>query len=243
MRKLIWLKLIILTVFAGSCELDKCLQKKGKETTEVFYLDSFRCVDINGVFDVQLIPDSVYYIEAIGGENVLNDIDYDLQGDTLFIYDFNSCMWRKEYSRPHLQVHFPDLNRVVLTESAYLFSTDSIPGPLNLIIKARLSEVDLILNNSRFFVYNHMSSGGRVTLSGKTGVLYVSGYYNTIYDASKLQTKEAWIKNFSVADYKVWVTDKLHAEIHSSGKIFFRGNPEVTIDSLVSTGGVFPFDY
>jgi hypothetical protein len=234
--------IILFTIFVSTCDIDKCLQSAGEEVNHIIEIESFKVAEVYSMFNVELVQDTTFYLEVIAGENIVNNIETTLERDTLSLYNYNSCAWSKDYARPHVRIHFSDIETVNILESSYVYSSEPITDDFRLVIKARLAEADVILNSNYFFFLTYMSTGGRYSFSGKVDRLSFSGYYNALIDASELQAREAQVMNHSVVDQKVWAESKMNVEIYNVGNIFYKGNPEIIIDSIASSGNVFPLD-
>jgi GH43 family beta-xylosidase len=102
-----------------------------------------------------------------------------------------------------------------------------------------MAEADITVNNHEVYTYVHHTTGGKYVFRGKTDKLVIYGFYSALYDASELEAVNATIFNHSSVDYKVWATENLNVEIFNRGNVLYKGNPEVHIDSLTSTGNVF----
>lgn len=240
--KIIMLSIICISVL-NSCDMDKCLKSQGALSSSFYEYDSFKVVDVMGVFEIELVQDTNYYIEAIAGENTLKFIEPINQNDTLKLYNYNSCAWISGYELPLLKIHFRDINTFEITESCKLYSTDSISDSFILISKTKLAEVDLILNNDKFFFYNYESTAGTYFFSGITEQFDLLGYYSALVDASALRSTKARIINHSIIDYKIYVESELYVEIHNEGSVYYAGNPVVT-DSIAesASGGAYPLE-
>lgn len=225
-----------------SCEGNNCLKSVGEETSFKVALDTFSKLEIAGIMEVELIPDTAFMLEVYGGENLIEGVDYEINDEQLTLYNYNNCIWAKSYEKPLLKVYFDKLTYLDIDGSCHLYNSDSLTGNLSARVRTRVSEVELLLNTNSFSFYNHTTCGGVFTFRGKTNKLSISGYYSAIYNAENLQAQYATVNNYSVVDYKVWAVNKLNAEIHNVGSIYYKGNPEVSIDSLISSGGVYHYD-
>lgn len=233
--------IVFASVVFTACEKNgACSGRAGEKTTKVFDSDSFAAIHVHGVLDVLLIQDTVYKIQGIGGGHILENLEVTRNNDEINLYNKNKCAWIKGYGRPTIEVHFKNLKYIDIVEASYVYSKDTLTDPFDIVIRARLSETDLIFNTSKVFSYNYNASGGRYIFRGKMDTLHIEGYYSALYDASELKVQNASIKNYSVVDYKVWVENELRVELHSTGNILYKGAPTVIVDTAYSTGEVKP---
>lgn len=238
----ITLNFLILFIFLAACDSDKCFYGAGNEITSLLNSDSFRCIAVRGIFDVELVQDTCYYVEGTGGKNLLENVDASVKQDTLLLYNYNGCSWLREYKRPLLRVHFSDIDRVDVFQASYIFSKDSITDELYFTLQTMMAEADIVVNNNSVSTYVHHTSSGRYIFRGKTNRLSIVGFYNSLYDASELEAKKVEIQNYSIIDYKVWATEQLNVSIYNRGNVYYKGNPEVIIDTVASTGKILKLE-
>jgi hypothetical protein len=243
MRKiLVYILIVVVSVFFTDCEENKCFHSVGDQITEILCSGEFISVQVLGIFDVELVSDTAYFVEGIGGENVIAHIEGIIKNDSLFLYNYNQCFWLRDYKKPVIRVHFNDIKTVDLHEACYVFSVDSIMDDFSINVRSRLGEMDLILNNSKFGFVIYRTTGGYYRFRGKTDNFFLAGFYNTVCDASDLEAGYADIRNSSIADYKICVNDELRFQIHNRGNILLKGNPEILFDSVTSTGKLIYLD-
>lgn len=234
-----WVKYgFYVVIFLGftTCEIDQCLQTAGRDVNQMFELDSIGIAEIAGVFNFELVQDTSWYLEVITGENILKHIEINNSNDSLVITNNNKCAWFKGYERPHLRLHFPNLQKINVLESCYLYSVDTITSNMRIAVKTHLAEATLILNAKKLFFITYNSTGGIYTFSGKVDQMFMAGHYNNVNDASGLIVKKAHVINESITDYKIWAEDELTVALLNTGNIYYKGNPEIIIDSVSSTG-------
>ena len=228
----------IVALLTITCDSDKCFYSTGKEISTIINTDTFKVIEIRGLFDVELAQDTTYYVEGNGGENVISNIEASVKKDTLTLYNYNSCFWMRKYKKPLVRIHFSDIDRVNVYESSYIFSKDSITNNLYITFQTMMAQCDLTINNNWVFFYVHHFTSGKYVFRGKTKDLSYYDFYSSLVDASELKAETATIENYSITDNKVWVTDRLTAKIFNRGNILYKGNPQIIIDTLASTGRV-----
>ena len=237
---IVFVLLAIMSLFA--CESDKCFYRAGDKTTEVHELDSFKTIGVYGLLDIELVQDSLYYVEIVAGKNVIKHVELKLISDTISLYNNNICSWLRDYKRPLVRIHFEDIRVINLYESSFVFSNDSVSDSFTLVSQCEMAEADVILNCDRFFFYVHHNTGGRYTFKGKANSVTCFGYYSSVIDALELEVNKMKVGNYSPVDYRVWATEELKVEIYNTGNIYYKGTPKVIIDTLNSTGYVFPIN-
>jgi hypothetical protein len=234
---------ILLIGVLNCCDVDNFLKQAEDKTSFIVDSLSFSAIAVNGLFDVELIQDSVKYFEVFGYEHILKDVEISSVGDTIELYNNFRCLRRKNCDRPKIKIHFNDIDRIDVTEAVYLYSSDTITDNFQITMRSNISEADLIFNNQEVYFIIYTKSGGRYNLSGKTDYLYILNFYTGLFDASNLASKTALIQNYSIVDMKVNATNELTVGIYNSGNILFRGNPTITVEAMTSTGKAIPLLY
>ncbi len=224
-----------LATLAG-CSSDGCFKFAGSDTVVVQSIDSLKVINIYGVFEVELIEDSVNYAEVYAKEQPLKNVELEENADTLECYYYNGCFWRRGYDRPELKIHFTDISYVNIIETSLVYSSDTLHDSFDVSVRADVGDIDLIVNCSRFFIYTNQSSGGHFKYRGKVENAYLHSYNTGYFDMSELECTKAIVKNYSTVDMEVNVTDYLELEIYNTGNVIYKGNPEIVIDTLASTG-------
>lgn len=238
MNKHISIIALFLTVL--SCDVDKCMHGAGNTTSVVYDFDNFDYIEILGMFDIELVQDTNYFVEAINGENILEYVEIKKDSATLKLFDYNACFWLRDYKKTLIKIHFVDIETLMVKESSYIFSTDSIRDSFMFAAESRLVESNLTFSNNNVAIYSNHNTAGKHVFHGKTNQLWTLGFYCVVYDASDLEAKTATIRNYSIADHKVWVRDELKLEIHHTGNILYKGDPEIIVDSISSSGFYYP---
>jgi len=229
-------------VLATACEADRCFKRVGNLVVDKIEYDSFQALHIQGIFDVELVQDTVYYVEIMAYEQVFNAVELKLNNDTLTCYNYNNCFWRSDFDRPFIRVHFPDITILNIFEASYIYSTDSITDDFQFTIRSNIAEADIIFNCKSVFFYINGTSGGRYIFRGKTDKAYLMNVNTGLFEMDELECKTAKVLNYSFIDMKVNVLEKLYVEIYNSGNIRYKGSPEVIYDTLTSSGRAIPMD-
>jgi hypothetical protein len=239
-NRTIFLSFLIILV-CTRCEKIDLLSPKGETVEGILTSDSFSVVNIRGLFNIHLIEDSCSYVEYSCGKNLFDKISASATNDTIDLYNDNKYSLFYGYEKINIGIHYKKLKKIEVYESSSIYSTDSLRTSLCLAVRSELAEVNLTFSNYNFCFYNYTSTGGIYTFKGKTENFYFLGYYTAQFNMEELECKNAHVENHSVYDQIVFVTTKLNASTFFSGNIYYKGSPEVIIDSIVRTGGVFPY--
>ena len=231
-----------LLILVTACEADRCFKKPGDFVEEKIEYDSFSSLHINGVFDIELVQDTTYYIEAFAYEQVMSGVEFKLYNDTLTCYNYNNCFWRREFERPLIRVHFSDIENLNVFEASYIFSSDTITDSFQFTVRSNIAEADITFNCERVYFYINKSCGGKYIFRGKTNNAFLMSFNTGLFKMEELECKKARVLNYSIIDMEVNATEELKVEIYNTGNIRYKGSPEIIIDTLTSSGRAIPID-
>jgi hypothetical protein len=227
-------------LLAGSLILS-CEEEAYDEATHEKDLAAFHTVELNSVFDVYLIQDSIYSLKIAADQAVIKNVVYSVEEGILRIENTSRLKWlNPETNKVKLYIRANRLAQVLANETCYIKSLNPIVSDEFSVVMGhdpKLAELDLELNNGSFFYWNNHQCGGKLTLRGKTSVLlaYTFGYMSV--DAVSLRTDNAIVENNSKGDFEVWVNDKIEYSIRGLGDIYLYGNPaEVVLNERTSRG-------
>jgi hypothetical protein len=225
--------------FLIQCKTEECFKGSGPDGIIQVETGYFREVNINGIFDVILVQDTVSYVEFEGGKDMLQYVKAENTDSILWIDNSNSCLFLKDYKKIKSFVHFSDLNVINFFEPCKIRSQNPLTDDFSLLVPADIADLDIELNNNNFFFYNHQTSGGNYVFRGKCTNCYLMGFYTARIDASQLTTSVMTIENHSAVDYYVRAEETLHVQIYNRGNVYYYDAPEVVIDTIDGTGKVF----
>ena len=237
LRSTILALLFPLLLLINACEPDSCLHGNKRITTVRVETDSFNYISIHDMFDVILVQDTGYYVEFKGGAKSLEYVQAVNDSAVLNCYNTNSCAFLRGYKKIGLYIHFRRVQRMDIFDVCKITSEKPVTSNVYLTVQADMADVDLLLDCDRLYFWANMTSGGIYKFRGKCQYASLAGYYAAKIDSRELAAKEMQIKNFSVADFDVYATAKLIAEIHNSGDIYYSGNPEVVVDTIKEGSG------
>jgi hypothetical protein len=221
------------------CKTDECFNGVG--SNEIVHIETgyFRKINFNGMFDVMLVQDTMYFVEFEGGKNMLQNTKAENTDSTLWIDNSNNCLFLKDYKKIKVSVHFNDIDEATFSGPCKIRSQYPITDDFTLVAPGQIADLDIELDNNRFFFYNYGDTGGDYVFRGKCTTCTLYGYFLARIDASQLITKKMILQNHSVVDYYVRAEESLHVGIFNRGNVYYYNDPVVTIDSIAGTGRVF----
>ena len=236
---------ILMTGLWGGCEKSPFF-KSGPEITHKVIFPPFGEIYAGNIFEIELRNDTLFSLEMTGTENMLEKIGYSVIDGRLELTDKNSLKWLPDYPRVKLTISFPGISEITLSlaEPSYVFSKDTlVVSSLSLLPEGLLAEIDLTVDASYLFLRTRYDDFGHYIFRGKSENAEFRFFGSAKVDASKLVAKNASVRNVSIGDCYVNVTDLLRVWLIHYGNVYYSGRPEeVIIESMGSKGRLIPAD-
>lgn len=228
----------ILVAFFFLLVLASC--NKEKLDAKVFRLSPFVEVEINDTFEVELQEDSIFYIEVIGDEKLIDYVEYHVDNQKLILSNAKRFKWiQPTKNKTRIVIHSFPLSKVVASESCFITTNNPITSQeFGLVVGGKLNEAKLELNCDEFYFWNSFPCGGTLELSGATREVKLWPVALFAVDARNLEASYGNIINKSKGDIAVRVNDKLDYSIQNEGNIYLLGSPaEINEIELSSSSG------
>jgi hypothetical protein len=235
--------LLIAAVTLFSCkkaENRTCFKSWGKETTlEIPLTDNFDRLYVEAHIEVELIQDSTDKLVIIGGENVVNLIDWKIEDKLLTLKNKNKCNFlRNERKVIKVEIHYTNIFNIRFEGTEPMTSRGEMKTDyFVLFIRDGAGPVDLSLNC--ISAEANISHGwGNYTLRGKTQYAVIGVNSNGYCDTRDLIVSDSiYVSNNSSGDIQVNVGNlPLNGFIRSNGNIKYLGQP-VSNNIVISGAG------
>lgn len=225
------LTLLFVAVTLFSCQ--KSPLTNGKVATETRLLSDFNSIYLYDNIDVTLINSDTSKIEITTGENILQNIVSDVNGDVLYIRNENVCNWLRSYDIPlEAKIYCSnDVREIVYESVGHLYSEGCIHNDSTsafiLTLEDGAGDISLNVNCDSLFLTAHTGTSN-VNLRGKSSYSYIyqrgMGCINTL----ELPSKDMFVNSFKCNNTYIHCTEKLDARIYNMGNIYYEGHPEIT---------------
>jgi hypothetical protein len=234
---------VLPVLFTGCTNADP-----GPMTTRDFGISGFRNVEINSMFEVDLVQSDTWGVTVTAQEKLFEQIKVTQSGDTLAInlqWDWGTWVSKWGFQRPRARIALPDLAVLKLEGAtkgtARGFATAEHDTDI-FLSGASSIEVDYEANNARIEV----SGASRINGTVKTGALQVniegassaflngaastivieaSGASNAALDTLTARAINVELSGASKAT--VSPTEKLSIDISGASSLTYTGNPSV----------------
>lgn len=238
-RVILILFLYILAFYTTSCKKKfDCFTSNGKTVLDERTLGNFSSIDIQSHLNVTLIQDSLNFVEIIGGENIIPEIDCYIDNGILTLKNNAKCNWVRKYSDIMVFLHFAGINEIDINGEVILSNNDTLYGDSIIVnVYSDISEVSLTLRNKQTKLNIHAGTGN-YTFAGKTINSYIYCHGTAFIHAGNLETGFTSVNHQSTGDFYVNVNDILHVILKSTGNLYYKGNPALHIEEISSTGQI-----
>lgn len=228
--------LFVSAILFMACESNGCFEKSGREVSEEIHVDRYSELNVYGMFQVVLMPDTADYVEFVTRESVLPQLSAEVEDEILILHNSFNCFYQRDYGKVKAFIHFSDLRRISLYEPCLLTTDHPLENTISLVVQAEMAEVDMVINAERFYFYNHMTTGGKYTFQGTADYSSIAGYYTAQFNIEKFEVRHLKLNNSSIGDMYANARERLEVEIHHRGNIYYTGSPEIVVDSISGSG-------
>ncbi len=247
MQRKIYFSFFIILVFLFSCkkaEDRRCLKSSGDIVTIRKELPNFSKLELTKNLIYTLIQDSLNYVEVIGGKNLINFVEFELNQDgRLLVSNKNKCNFLRDLDKKiHVKIHFKTLEDLTYSGSELLTNEDTLRlEKLHFVMVDCAGSIKFNINTT--FIKGTIADGfGDFTLSGKTTVSNISVKSNGFCDITDLKVTESlFVENSSPNDIKINASQiVLGGFIDGSGDVLYHGEPKAVDVKELSTGKFKP---
>jgi Putative auto-transporter adhesin, head GIN domain len=223
-------------VLTGSCRREDPYEGFVSKTYNYAAIDTLQ---LDGVYDVILIQDTLNKIVVNGPERVVNKTGLTTENGTIRIDTRgNGQMFHPREANTRLYVHVTAIKLINVFETCSISTPQPLTGyEIGLVNKARTMDADLKLNCTVFYYWNN-PVGGQLTLHGQVNELKFWNAGLARVDASDLQAEFAIADNGSQNNCILNARQQITYSLTSVGNILYYGNPQLLPDKVTGTGQI-----
>lgn len=229
--------IVYIVVFAT---LSAC-NKVDKKTVSIQQsVAGFHSVELNDVFEVVLVEDSIFYVEIIGSPKMVEGVKVVCTDSVLYLDRKNGNRWyRPSKNEIKVIVHSKPLKLVVANHTCFVETMNPISSyEFGLVFKGKASQGDLELNCNSFYFWNNEPTGGLLKVRGRSNFFKVWNAAIMVVDAKDLETEYGLIENYSKGDCSVRAINTFEYVITGMGNIHLYGNPSLIVEKQRTGSGV-----
>jgi hypothetical protein len=216
-----------------------CSKWAGNSISKIIALPDFQQIEIHQRLKIELIQDTVSFMEVIAGENLVNFIDWTIVDGKLEIWNRNKCPFlRYKKDEILLKIHFKELSMLIYWGSEQLSNKDTIQSNhLDVLMNDGAGDLDLTVVANSINVANPHGFAN-ISLGGTCDFLRldIDGYGR--FDARQMLVSDSISVMYASNGISYLTANqiKLKAELSSAGDIWFYGQPSVIHKMRYSTG-------
>ncbi|PID88109.1 MAG: hypothetical protein CSB06_01320 [Bacteroidia bacterium] len=226
---LIFLLPLLLLATNLHCRKNKCLKNAGRTTTVSRSVTPFEYLVLDGNFTAYIYSDTIPSLQITTGENLVEDIQSYMSGDTLIIKDQSQCDFLKGYEEKKIKLAVDSPDYICLKNNASLYSQDTIYAE-HLILESlsELQKLELCLHCFQLDLHTGIAACNYI-LTGKMHYLYVLTNLHAKVDACGLQVENVLVDAGGHGDCCFTASNQLHVCFDNTGDVYYTGNPDTII--------------
>lgn len=193
--------------------------------SQVYELGTFRNLDINGPFRVNVEPGDDFGVQVVGSEARLNDVEVENRNGTLEIR-FERVLNTNEGDLIEINVRMPEVQDLNLRSNAQLNLSNVRTDALNIELGGS-SQGFLEVDADRISL--NMVGASSLKLFGQSRQLDATMNGAARLEALDLQVRNASLETSGAAQAQVYVTEELNADAEDTSRIRYQGNPTLNL--------------
>jgi len=231
MRNLVWLLLMV----CSSCGLSSCekISGQGPVVTETRTINNFTGINTSIEGDVYVYQDSVFKVELLAQQNILDAIESSVDEGVLNI-GFKPGVRIGAHDRVKVYITMPEVHGLSISGSGLVTALQSIEAD-DLQLKVAGSGNIALSSLTGSTISGSIDGSGNITVYDGTAAyeqLQVNG--SGLLDFAGLNTPKADAAVNGSGAIKVNVQQVLNASISGSGVIYYTGNAQVNTNNAGS---------
>ncbi len=197
-------------------------------------LPAFSRLSVSQSIEVELVEGSKEEAVITSEEIDLDDIVTEVSGNKLKVHlDGWNNSWRGSVK---IRLTYRNLEEVSVNSSAKVFGTSTINASRFTAEASSSGRMELAVNCQDLSV--DVSSSGKVSLTGKATNQEIDGSSSGNYDGFEVESDNVRADVSSSGKVYVTVNNELDAEVSSSGRVVYKGNPKRVMADQNSSGKV-----
>jgi hypothetical protein len=243
--------LLFIYIFLNSCEKPSdCIESSGTIITKDIPVTNFKKIKVYRGIEVIITQGTEYKVQIVAGENFIDNIEVNQNGDQLIFKDNTSCNWVRDYGQTKILVTTPTLEEIY-SKTDRNISSNGVLSFTNLTVLSLDKDADgesgagtgdfiLNINNSTLTIGNNNVS--RFYLSGQT----INANFNFYFGDGRIEAQNLIAQNVGVYhrgsnDMIVNPIQSVTGVLNSTGNLILKNVPlTVDVEELYQGNVVYP---
>lgn len=240
------LKLLFLITLYACKNPEECFESAGEIIQREVKVEKFDKIFLKKGIEIIINQTEEQKIIIQHGKNLINNVDYHVENNTLYLEDKTSCNFTRSYENCKVFISVPDLKEID-SKTEYNISSSGILNFKELYIQSTkekndeyggVGDVNLKLNVEKIsFVSNGTSN---FKFEGKATHLhcfFASGTGRC--DAENLKANYVFLFHRSHNDVIVFPIDGIYGNLYSNGNLYIKNIPKENLVKIHYTGKIF----
>jgi hypothetical protein len=235
----------------GSCDKPSdCVENTGDIITKDVIVQPFKKIKVYRGIEVVIKEGSEYKVQIEAGENFIDNVSVQQNGDQLIFKDVVSCNWVRSYGSTKIVVTTPTLEEIYSKTEKNISSIGVLPFPILKVYsldkdgdgESGAGIGDFILNVNNDYLHIESNNVSRFYLSGQTNVadLYFS-FGDGRIEAQDLIAQTITVYHRGSNDMIVHPVQSIKGLLNSTGNLILTNvPPEVDLQQLFYGHVVYP---
>ncbi|MEM6684510.1 MAG: head GIN domain-containing protein [Bacteroidota bacterium] len=112
MKKIYFIFILLFCIACDSEDANDCFQTSGSIISETVQLENFSKIEVGEHITLVITEGATQEVRIETGENLANDVDATVVGETLFLSDNNNCNYFRDYGITTIYVTTPNLTEI-----------------------------------------------------------------------------------------------------------------------------------
>ena len=225
----------------GCSDVEDCFESPGVDASKSFEVADFSKITVFENLNLRIVQGDAYAVSAIGGENLLDNISVQVDGDRLLLRNNQGCTITNKTNQVTIQVTAPNLSEIRLGSGGTVTNEGVLEyTSLNLIAEDSTNP-DTPVNDGTFYMRVNTGTLRLVTngfayfsLEGVTNnfvAIIASG--DSRVEADQLQSSVVDLLHRGTNDILLDVTDRITGTISGYGDVICATRPtEVDVNEI-----------
>ena len=207
-----------------------CLKSTGKQSTARRELPTFQHLTLLDGIDVELVADSLDFVEWQAGENLLEGLKNEIQSGGLILRNDNRCNWvRSSKKTVKAVLHTSSLVHILHDGFGTLRTPARFDRDSMVIELTDAGDADLHLKTRWLMTSQHTS--GTLTLRGTSDYLFAGNAGTGKLQARDFLTSVIYTNSTGEGDMTVRPWHVLNSRLSNYGNLYFAGSP-IWVDTI-----------
>lgn len=229
----LWLNIICIVLLSfNSCMKEGLFNAGETVSRKVPLADFIKTIEVQAMFDITLIQDSINKAIVICGENLQDNIHIYIKNDILYLKSSVKYDWSRSYSKIKLELHLIYIPTINVRNPVYISTLGTFKtNEFFLIDWEQFTELDVTLDVHNCALDVSSENFGHYTIKGNAESATFNNWGSAFIDARGMHVKNCMVSQKSIGDTYVNVINELMVSFKTTGKVYYYGNPRIILDN------------